>query len=143
LISPDLEAHLSKRTIPLAAAAMFALTLAPVYARPVVVAQQTAKHANSLFLKHGLTSGHMYRLEVTSKGHHHVFGYGFEYYTYISNHSLYAGNRSLTVRGTTPTSVTFSQPIGNKLAEWDFAVNVQIQQSHTLTLRLFDLGKHK
>ncbi len=132
-----------RRIFPLAAAVAFTLAALPAYAHSGVVAQRTTKKLPGIYLSHGLLPGHRYRLQVTSSGHRPIFGYGFEYYTYISDRLLHAGSHSLQIRGTTPTSLTLTQPIGNKLAEWDFVVTVQLRTGRGMTVRLIDLGKHR
>lgn len=134
---------MSRRILLFAAAAALALSVLPAYAHSHVVAQRTVKKQPTVYLSHGLAPGHTYRLQVTSGRRRAVFGFGFEYYTYVSNRRLYAGNHSLQIHGTTPASLTFSQPVGAKLAEWDFAVNIQIRTGRGLTVKLIDLGKHR
>ncbi len=96
-----------------------------------------------MYLSHNLKPGHRYRLQIVSRGHRPVVGTGFQYYTYIQNRRLYVGHKPLELRGKTPLSVTFDQPISQRPAEWSMAENVVLRQGRGLTVRLFDLGTHK
>ncbi|GAC1323465.1 MAG: hypothetical protein NVS2B16_06340 [Chloroflexota bacterium] len=108
-----------------------------------VIFQKTSHLANGqLYLSVGLVPGRQYRIDVQARGHKSFSGYGTEFFNGIANHSLFTGNQSLVLRGTTPHSVAVKQPGRGGVRQWTLALAVRLASGTGLTVRLVDVGKN-
>jgi hypothetical protein len=137
---------LLRRLMTVVAALTAAATLAlPALARPNIVAQRTShKGVGGVLLKAGLTPGHRYKIEISSPAGHVKFeGVAGSFYSYTANNRFATGNKSFQYQGKTPRSFTMDQPIkGVTIEEWLYQVQVQDAAGKSLTVRIFDMGKH-
>ena len=129
-----------RRLLALVAAVTVSLLAAlPAHARTSIVAERSTRAGRAVYLSHSLKPGHRYRLTVTTHGRRSVDGLGIENYVFIRAGNIGTGIKPLHIRGTTPFSFTFGQPIRH-LGEWSISINVQLKAGNGLTLRLLDLG---
>lgn len=140
---------MSRRLPALLLASAVTLALAtPAAAQPAgapsthIIAQKTSKKgARGVYLSHGLTYGHKYRIEIVSSGKYSVSGYGFQNYTYVNHKQLVQGMKPFTVSGKTPYKSAVTPPVSAKLSGWILTAQVSVTGNHTLTVRFRDLGK--
>lgn len=115
---------------------------APALAGSHVVAQKTSKSLQgTVFLSLGLTSGHIYRIDVRAKGHQPFVGNAIEHYITVYKGQLLTGSKSLALNGTAPKSFTATQPRNSKLSSWLMALSVHLKSGRNLNVRLVDLGR--
>jgi ribosomal protein L31 len=108
-----------------------------------VVAQRSTKKTGTVFLAARLTTGHRYRIDVTSSGHRVFTGYGIENYVFVKNGQIGEGSKPLTLKGKTPWSLTLNQPISGHLGSWLLSTTVQVLGSRALTVRIVDTTHSK
>lgn len=107
-----------------------------------IIAQKSSKKgARSVYLAHGLSYGHKYRIEIVSTGKYSISGYGFQNYTYVSHRQLVQGMKPFSVSGKTPYSNVITAPVSARLTGWSLTAEVTITGKHRLTVRYRDLGK--
>jgi hypothetical protein len=117
----------------------------PASARPHVITQKTShKGVGGVLLKTGLAPGHRYKVEISSPAGHVKFeAVASAFYTYTASSRFATGNKSFQYQGKTPRSYTMDQPIrGVTIEEWLYQVQVQDAAGKSLTVRIFDMGKH-
>lgn len=91
----------------------------------------------------GLIPGHRYKLSVRSPYHVHFTASLTEDYDWDTNHHFGQATRFVHYSGTAPRSFTFGQPVTGKLSAWRVALEVTDSKLRPLSVKVFDLGKHK
>jgi hypothetical protein len=114
----------------------------PAFAGSHVVARgSSTQYGGTVYLRHALSPGHRYKINVTASGRHPFAGNAQEDYLGFYKGHLYSGSKSLKLQGNTPGVFTASQPISGTLSSWMIAVQVQLKSGKGLTVQLIDLGK--
>ncbi|HZU13583.1 MAG TPA: hypothetical protein VFB58_12155 [Chloroflexota bacterium] len=107
-----------------------------------IVFRQVSKSGRTIDLRTRVLSGHVYRIEVSSKGHRTVTLTGFQQYSYVSHRQLYSSFKNVRLHGKTPYSYVLHQPTSQRLGEWDLMIEVQVMPWHSFTVQVRDITKH-
>lgn len=102
---------------------------------------QKKSAGSGVYFGEGLVPGHVYRLVVTGKSHVKFNGTALESYTFVANHRLGVGHKTMALRGSLPHAFTISQPTRGSISGWSVVLDVGLSGGNGVTVRLYDLGK--
>jgi hypothetical protein len=118
-----------------------ALAASPSRAAASQVVYNKSSKLGSLYVSAGLLPGHKYSLKITSKGHIAFTTTGFQNFVYVNHKHAIEDSRTLSLKGTTPYSITVKQPVAQSFRQWMMVMSVNLMARKKLTVKVVDLGK--
>lgn len=91
---------------------------------------------------YGLVPGHTYHLSIQSKGKQKFNASAVEDVLFVNSGRLGSSSKALHYNGMTPKTYSISQPVKGSLQSWRLTIQVLLQKTAPLYVRVTDVSKH-